>query len=122
MKTCPVCKTMLFDDMEVCYGCMYRFGSKPHLEGRERRQGPEAEGAFAPVPRLSALPFDGEGFCPLDLKHLRVRVEFRDMRDPGRAWSVVLSSADGEIEEAGDGGISTPASDDVLEKLCCEIE
>ena len=25
MKTCPVCKTTLFDDMEVCYGCMHRF-------------------------------------------------------------------------------------------------
>lgn len=28
MKTCPVCKTMLFDDMEVCYGCMHKFGAE----------------------------------------------------------------------------------------------
>ena len=25
MKTCPVCKARCFDDMEVCFGCMYRF-------------------------------------------------------------------------------------------------
>lgn len=25
MKTCPVCKARCFDDMEVCYGCLYRF-------------------------------------------------------------------------------------------------
>lgn len=25
MKTCPICKATLFDDMEVCYGCMHRF-------------------------------------------------------------------------------------------------
>lgn len=25
MKTCPRCKALLFDDMDTCYGCMYRF-------------------------------------------------------------------------------------------------
>lgn len=25
MKECPVCHAQCFDDMEVCYGCMYRF-------------------------------------------------------------------------------------------------
>lgn len=25
MKTCPVCKARCFDDMEICYGCLYRF-------------------------------------------------------------------------------------------------
>lgn len=34
LKTCPVCGTTLFGDMEVCYGCMYRFGSNPDLERR----------------------------------------------------------------------------------------
>lgn len=28
MKTCPVCKSRLFDDMDICYGCMYRFEDK----------------------------------------------------------------------------------------------
>lgn len=26
MKTCPVCGARCFDDMDVCYGCMHRFG------------------------------------------------------------------------------------------------
>lgn len=26
MKTCPVCKARCFDDMEICYGCLHRFG------------------------------------------------------------------------------------------------
>lgn len=25
MKTCPVCQSQCFDDMDVCFGCMYRF-------------------------------------------------------------------------------------------------
>lgn len=32
MKRCPVCKTAVFDDMDTCYGCMYRFGTKPEWE------------------------------------------------------------------------------------------
>ncbi len=29
MKTCPVCKATVFDDMDVCYGCLYRFSASP---------------------------------------------------------------------------------------------
>lgn len=25
MKTCPICKARCFDDMGICYGCLYRF-------------------------------------------------------------------------------------------------
>ncbi len=28
MKVCPVCKSRTFDDMDICYGCMYRFNNK----------------------------------------------------------------------------------------------
>lgn len=28
MKACPVCHAISFDDGDVCYGCMYRFGSE----------------------------------------------------------------------------------------------
>lgn len=27
MKVCPVCRARVFDDMDVCYGCLYRFGT-----------------------------------------------------------------------------------------------
>lgn len=32
LKVCPICKTHVFDDMDVCYNCMYSFGSNPALE------------------------------------------------------------------------------------------
>lgn len=25
MKTCPVCRSLCFDDMPICYGCMHSF-------------------------------------------------------------------------------------------------
>ena len=51
MKICPVCESTLFDDMDTCFGCLYRFGSDPALEA--------ARSAKA-VPR----PVDGgEGEC-----------------------------------------------------------
>lgn len=27
LKCCPTCKALVFADMDVCYECMYRFGS-----------------------------------------------------------------------------------------------
>lgn len=36
LKTCPICKTHVFDDMNTCYNCMYSFGSNPELEQRAR--------------------------------------------------------------------------------------
>lgn len=27
MKICPICKARCFDDMDICYGCMYHFES-----------------------------------------------------------------------------------------------
>lgn len=26
MKTCPICKSVAFDDAGTCYGCLYDFG------------------------------------------------------------------------------------------------
>ncbi len=34
LKTCPICKTHVFNDMGTCYNCMYTFGSNPELERR----------------------------------------------------------------------------------------
>lgn len=30
MKTCPICKSTSFDDMEICFGCMHRFDEAPY--------------------------------------------------------------------------------------------
>lgn len=40
MKTCPVCNERSFDDAEVCYGCLHRFG----------------EGDRAPAPCMPSAP------------------------------------------------------------------
>lgn len=47
MKTCPVCGAGAFDDAEVCYGCLYRYG----------QEAPPARGAAAgQVPVAAAVP------------------------------------------------------------------
>ncbi len=39
MKICPVCESTLFDDMDTCFGCLYRFGSDPALEAARSANG-----------------------------------------------------------------------------------
>lgn len=51
MKTCPICHATCFDDMDVCYGCLHRFG-----EGE-----PGSEGAAGAVSLVSAGAAAGEG-------------------------------------------------------------
>ena len=29
MKTCPTCGARAFDDAEVCFGCLHRYGEEP---------------------------------------------------------------------------------------------
>lgn len=48
-KTCPVCKTSVFADMEVCFNCMYRFGSNEKLESVTRELFEAAGTADVPV-------------------------------------------------------------------------
>lgn len=36
VKTCPVCKTKLFEDMDTCFGCMHRFGTDADSGARQR--------------------------------------------------------------------------------------
>ncbi len=72
MKVCPVCKTTLFEDMEVCYGCLYRFGSEPALEK-------------AASDLNEAAPLR-EG----DMRRWVVRLEVRSCSDPGQVWAAEL--------------------------------
>ena len=50
MKICPVCNARCFDDMEVCYGCMHRFGEEPGV--------PDAPVEVSEPPRTAGLPID----------------------------------------------------------------
>ena len=46
MKTCPVCNARAFDDAEVCYGCMYRFGEEPEAVGNAPTPSPQEPPEF----------------------------------------------------------------------------
>lgn len=74
MKVCPVCKSTLFDDMDVCYGCMYRFGG-----ALDRSEG--EEGALC-AEKTSRAERPSSDFL--------VKVEVRDRSDKRRVWSMEL--------------------------------
>lgn len=56
MKTCPVCQSQCFDDMEICYGCMYHF--TPRADAGGTGLGVLAPTGGAPV--FTAGGFSGE--------------------------------------------------------------
>lgn len=64
MKTCPVCAATCFDDMDVCFGCMHRFGgdgtvnvAEQNAQARTVPLGGDASGApSAPGQALAAAP------------------------------------------------------------------
>ncbi len=40
MKTCPVCKARLFEDMDTCYGCMHRFDEDEPMHAEVKSRSP----------------------------------------------------------------------------------
>lgn len=60
-KRCPRCGEILFDDMEVCFGCLYDFTREPYRlpEGM-------IEAKAATEPDDDDLPFDESGFDEQD--------------------------------------------------------
>ncbi|WP_304425802.1 hypothetical protein [uncultured Adlercreutzia sp.] len=55
MKVCPVCASTLFDDMPICFGCLYQFGSDPDLEARRA----EVREGFVEAPAVGGAPACG---------------------------------------------------------------
>lgn len=95
MKRCPVCGEVSFEDMEVCYGCLYRFG-----EGAGLAVVPEPEReADAPCELRLALPEVGWEVPDLESglredassESWTLRVELRDPQLPARTWMVELA-------------------------------
>ena len=52
MKECPVCSAVTFDDMDICYGCLHRFGGADAIAASATAGG---KGAFAVQPAASCL-------------------------------------------------------------------
>lgn len=67
MKRCPVCQTMLFEDMDVCYGCLHRFpeGDDPAGEGAidaaRERQALKSASLADELPRIDLRPASDQG-------------------------------------------------------------
>ncbi len=67
MKRCPVCKTSVFEDMDTCYKCMYRFGSNEQLEksvldAADAVPSPEVPASLVESsPRARSAPSSAEG-------------------------------------------------------------
>lgn len=116
MKTCPVCQATLFDDMGVCYGCMYEFGLKPDLEEREgagpREAAPrpaapgqeailresmpvvESKGAPQALGVGSMASSGAEAALPAGAPWA-IRLEMRSGADPQATWSMELVPTSG---------------------------
>lgn len=84
MKRCPVCKTMVFDDMEICYGCMYHFGSDELLERK-----------------ASELSDARREMASCDMREWLIRLEVRNGSDPDQTWSVELVPSCGPKPQGG---------------------
>lgn len=101
MKKCPVCKTAVFDDMDVCYGCMHRFSAfEPEIGAAletgngllpvlEIEEGGSDEPSSSEPPRLEEL----QGAWLL-------RVELRDPCESKRSWTFELAPSSGLARES----------------------
>ncbi len=113
MKRCPVCQTMLFRDMPVCYGCLHRFpeGDDPIGEGAldaQRERGVlDALPSPLDAPALDVTPPDQSKEDALD-SGVKVReenalpatsdvdwvlrLELRCPDQPEKSWLISLGS------------------------------
>lgn len=131
MKTCPVCQATLFDDMDVCYGCMHEF--TPKLEEKEAsKEAPlRAQEGVAPtlrVPLLEPQPQarslagapvqavqtlgEGHAAAPANAPWM-LKVEMRSGDEPRTAWSVELVPSSAR-EAAATAAAGTPAEPRLL--------
>ena len=117
MKTCPTCGARAFDDAEVCFGCLHRYGEEPIRPNVAMPTMPSSPGTgpcptlrpkaapAEPNPPQEAPPRDGAGWT--------VRFELPGyapvMEADGREGGVVVRfRPSDEVGGAGDGGRRVP--------------
>lgn len=61
MKTCPTCGARAFDDAEVCYGCLHRYGEDPARPAGSPTA-PDPGPVPGPAPARASVPADAR--CP----------------------------------------------------------
>lgn len=107
MKTCPTCKTTVFEDMEVCYACLHRFDAIPASAAAEASFADlgnpaltERATASAQLPELdecfldiedAPLALPGSEACVPAFPEWVIRLEMRNEGHPQRVWSMELN-------------------------------
>lgn len=119
LKTCPICKTHVFDDMSTCYNCMYSFGSNPDLEqrakGRNVAQGRMGVSASKTVEMVRSVEVDPFIECASD--------SYETPEDCIREYETMLICREKEVIKSGYAGASTDAmvSDGLLQEFLVEL-
>lgn len=63
VKKCPVCNSSVFEDMTVCFNCMYVFGSNPKVEERANAALAQVEEGSEPPKSCSDTEREGAAHC-----------------------------------------------------------
>ena len=127
MKTCPTCHTNVFDDMRVCYSCLFRFNDADDLDTDflEVDDPPATHPSMAPEPiplpshakspkpasRATAQTHDSPSAAkqspPPTHNHPEpkqndwvIRLEIRNTDNPQQIWSMELNPANWPTPEA----------------------
>lgn len=61
LKLCPTCRTWVFEDMDTCYACMYRFGTDPAREAAVLEEGRSSEENQTALCFCSCAPSGSDG-------------------------------------------------------------
>lgn len=96
-KRCPRCGEVLFDDMDVCYGCLYDFRRRPY----RLPEGLSDEGGEEPAPAAGTRPDQG-GWAP----GLGEAPELGSLEEPDLLRAAVPA---GEVQGASGGSGELPA-------------
>lgn len=92
MKTCSVCNATVFDDMDVCYGCMHRFEED---EGAIGFSIPVRADACDPALRTGDDTAPSETKCAPDERGgtaWKLRIELQQGGVTARTWVMDLFS------------------------------
>lgn len=123
LKTCPICKTHVFNDMGTCYNCMYTFGSNPELERRideksvRHRQDAKNAGIMNAQPSEDRSDSDSELFEDDVLLQYPISF-FETPEDCIREYETMLVYKEKEVMRYG----TSPEKSDLFGEFLVEVE
>lgn len=123
MIQCPVCKSMCFDDMEICYGCMHRFDDPLALSDGYTASGlPEFE-VEEPVEDVLAVPLSNQVVIepasfviPASNQGYTLSISIRPIKDKPEA---ITTSGPSEMVSEGDSTL--PATQEAPDTSLCLV-